>query len=220
MGSWDGHVLLPYSLSSSSKNSSVLGELRASPSFLTDGSIFTSSLPVNAGQALVDLGFQDAPTKQALGDSVLDALRGRVRGGRDVNGCVYPSVAATDEFLFGEDDFSLKLPGSMVDPSLLIDLKLEKLTDHRNSHSSGIARDAPTLSLSESSTPSKRCRIFGVTNQVAYCQVYGCNKDLSSSKEYHKKHKVCELHSKTPKVIVKGVEQRFCQQCSRFVFLF
>ncbi|KAG2322663.1 hypothetical protein Bca52824_015876 [Brassica carinata] len=51
------------------------------------------------------------------------------------------------------------------------------------------------------------------------CQVYGCNMDLSSSKDYHKRHRVCETHSKTSVVIVNGIEQRFCQQCSRFHFL-
>ncbi|XP_010523498.1 PREDICTED: squamosa promoter-binding-like protein 6 [Tarenaya hassleriana] len=51
------------------------------------------------------------------------------------------------------------------------------------------------------------------------CQVYGCDKDLSCSKNYHRRHRVCELHSKKPKVMVNGVERRFCQQCSRFHLL-
>ncbi|KAK3152118.1 hypothetical protein QOZ80_2BG0154650 [Eleusine coracana subsp. coracana] len=34
--------------------------------------------------------------------------------------------------------------------------------------------------------------------------------------EDHRKHKVCEAHSKSPKVVVAGLERRFCQQCSRF----
>ncbi|KAF5730209.1 squamosa promoter-binding-like protein 6 isoform X2 [Tripterygium wilfordii] len=62
-------------------------------------------------------------------------------------------------------------------------------------------------------------RVSGVNSHIAYCQVYGCGRDLSSSKDYHKRHKVCEVHSKTAKVIVKGIEQRFCQQCSRFHLL-
>ncbi|KAJ3678265.1 hypothetical protein LUZ60_002068 [Juncus effusus] len=49
-----------------------------------------------------------------------------------------------------------------------------------------------------------------------YCLVEGCNADLSKSRDYHRKHKVCETHSKTAVVIVGGKEQRFCQQCSRF----
>ncbi|TYJ41096.1 hypothetical protein E1A91_A04G185600v1 [Gossypium mustelinum] len=55
--------------------------------------------------------------------------------------------------------------------------------------------------------------------QTPQCQVYGCNKDLSSSKDYYKRNKVCEIHSKTAKVIVNGNEMRFCQQCSRFHLL-
>lgn len=50
----------------------------------------------------------------------------------------------------------------------------------------------------------------------SYCQVEGCKIDLSSAKDYHRKHKVCEAHSKAPKVVVAGLERRFCQQCSRF----
>ncbi|KAJ1277850.1 hypothetical protein BS78_04G034700 [Paspalum vaginatum] len=50
----------------------------------------------------------------------------------------------------------------------------------------------------------------------SHCQVEGCKIDLSSAKEYHRKHKVCEAHSKAPKVVVAGLERRFCQQCSRF----
>ncbi|XP_062224102.1 squamosa promoter-binding-like protein 3 [Phragmites australis] len=52
--------------------------------------------------------------------------------------------------------------------------------------------------------------------QNSYCQVEGCKIDLSSAKDYHRKHRVCEAHSKAPKVVVAGLERRFCQQCSRF----
>ncbi|KAK8960152.1 Squamosa promoter-binding-like protein 16 [Platanthera guangdongensis] len=51
------------------------------------------------------------------------------------------------------------------------------------------------------------------------CLVDGCINDLSSCREYHRRHKVCEVHSKTPIVLVGGQEQRFCQQCSRFHLL-
>uniref|UniRef100_A0A0C9QX43 TSA: Wollemia nobilis Ref_Wollemi_Transcript_2011_1782 transcribed RNA sequence n=1 Tax=Wollemia nobilis TaxID=56998 RepID=A0A0C9QX43_9CONI len=52
--------------------------------------------------------------------------------------------------------------------------------------------------------------------QPPRCQVEGCNVGLANAKEYHRRHKVCEAHSKAPKVFVVGIEQRFCQQCSRF----
>ncbi|CAL9088960.1 unnamed protein product [Musa acuminata var. zebrina] len=48
------------------------------------------------------------------------------------------------------------------------------------------------------------------------CQVEGCNVDLTGVKAYYCRHKVCGMHSKSPKVVVAGIEQRFCQQCSRF----
>ncbi|RLN05602.1 squamosa promoter-binding-like protein 14 isoform X1 [Panicum miliaceum] len=48
------------------------------------------------------------------------------------------------------------------------------------------------------------------------CQVEGCNVDLTGAKTYHCRHKVCAMHSKAPLVVVNGIEQRFCQQCSRF----
>ncbi|XP_073283667.1 squamosa promoter-binding-like protein 9 [Primulina huaijiensis] len=48
------------------------------------------------------------------------------------------------------------------------------------------------------------------------CQVEGCNVDLSDVKAYYSRHKVCGVHSKSLNVIVAGLEQRFCQQCSRF----
>ncbi|XP_068656450.1 squamosa promoter-binding protein 1 [Aristolochia californica] len=48
------------------------------------------------------------------------------------------------------------------------------------------------------------------------CQAEKCAVDLSEAKRYHRRHKVCEHHSKAPVVLVGGLRQRFCQQCSRF----
>lgn len=101
----------------------------------------------------------------------------------------------------------------------LIDLKLGRFGDHRDGIGTPFSKGTTILSSSGSSTPSKRVRSSAVHSQIAYCQVYGCNKDLSGCKDYHKRHKVCEVHSKTSKVIVNGIEQRFCQQCSRFHLL-
>ncbi|XP_042021273.1 squamosa promoter-binding-like protein 6 isoform X2 [Salvia splendens] len=66
---------------------------------------------------------------------------------------------------------------------------------------------------------AKRAKLTNLQSLVPTCQVFGCNKDLSSSKDYHKRHRVCDLHSKTAVVIVNGIRQRFCQQCSRFHLL-
>ncbi|XP_072970490.1 uncharacterized protein [Typha angustifolia] len=54
------------------------------------------------------------------------------------------------------------------------------------------------------------------------CQAEGCKADLSGAKHYHRRHKVCEFHSKAAVVFVAaagGLQQRFCQQCSRFHLL-
>jgi hypothetical protein len=39
--------------------------------------------------------------------------------------------------------------------------------------------------------------------------VDGCKADLSKCRDYHRRHKVCETHSKTPIVVVTGREMRF-----------
>uniref|UniRef100_A0A7C9CUU7 SBP-type domain-containing protein n=1 Tax=Opuntia streptacantha TaxID=393608 RepID=A0A7C9CUU7_OPUST len=48
------------------------------------------------------------------------------------------------------------------------------------------------------------------------CQAEQCTADLTEAKRYHRRHKVCEFHAKAPSVLVSGLRQRFCQQCSRF----
>ncbi|KAK7359372.1 hypothetical protein VNO77_01329 [Canavalia gladiata] len=80
--------------------------------------------------------------------------------------------------------------------------------------------DSKNLSFSKdpisSFSTGKKCKSNGQNVQYPRCQVEGCGLDLSSAKDYHRKHRVCESHSKSPKVVVAGVERRFCQQCSRF----
>ncbi|XP_027153036.1 squamosa promoter-binding-like protein 16 [Coffea eugenioides] len=63
---------------------------------------------------------------------------------------------------------------------------------------------------------SKRAKAPGNVTQMAHCLVDGCNADLSQCRDYHRRHKVCEHHSKASKVTIGGRELRFCQQCSRF----
>ncbi|XP_018464022.2 squamosa promoter-binding-like protein 3 [Raphanus sativus] len=54
------------------------------------------------------------------------------------------------------------------------------------------------------------------TSSIGACQVERCTADMSRAKQYHKRHKVCEVHAKAPVVRIFGLGQRFCQQCSRF----
>ncbi|XP_028771332.1 teosinte glume architecture 1-like [Neltuma alba] len=75
------------------------------------------------------------------------------------------------------------------------------------------------MSNSKSSSCSgapKRKRVHHKSPEKAQCSVDGCNFDLGNCREYHRRHRVCQPHSKTSCVLVKGQEQRFCQQCSRF----
>ncbi|CAH8391492.1 unnamed protein product [Eruca vesicaria subsp. sativa] len=105
------------------------------------------------------------------------------------------------------------------------DLKLGRNIGHSSSSSSAFGNAEQVISLSKlkesaseasrnSSGSSKRTR--GNNNQIPICLVDGCDSDFSNCREYHKRHKVCDVHSKTPVVTISGHKQRFCQQCSRF----
>lgn len=66
--------------------------------------------------------------------------------------------------------------------------------------------------------PSKKgSTIGGGTSSMKTCQAEKCSVDLSDAKAYHRRHKVCEQHAKAQVVLVAGIRQRFCQQCSRFI---
>jgi hypothetical protein len=65
----------------------------------------------------------------------------------------------------------------------------------------------------------KKSRVAGGgSSSRAFCQVEDCRADLNNAKDYHRRHKVCEIHSKASKALVGNAMQRFCQQCSRLVF--
>ncbi|KHN09887.1 Squamosa promoter-binding-like protein 12 [Glycine soja] len=62
----------------------------------------------------------------------------------------------------------------------------------------------------------KKTKLTASTSSRAVCQVEDCRADLSNVKDYHRRHKVCDMHSKATQALVGNVMQRFCQQCSRF----
>nr|XP_043638734.1 squamosa promoter-binding-like protein 1 [Erigeron canadensis] len=62
----------------------------------------------------------------------------------------------------------------------------------------------------------KKSKVGGGASNRAVCQVDDCHTDLTGAKDYHRRHKVCNSHSKATKALVGNVMQRFCQQCSRF----
>lgn len=88
-----------------------------------------------------------------------------------------------------------------------------------------ISQDEETLKLnlgggcgSVNNRANKRVRSGSPSGTPSYpmCQVDNCKEDLSKAKDYHRRHKVCEAHSKASKALLGNQMQRFCQQCSRF----
>lgn len=63
----------------------------------------------------------------------------------------------------------------------------------------------------------ERSYIAAAPPGVPRCQVEGCEVVLVNAKDYHRRHKVCEMHAKAPRVVLLGTQQRFCQQCSRSI---
>ncbi|XP_052183320.1 squamosa promoter-binding-like protein 18 [Diospyros lotus] len=103
--------------------------------------------------------------------------------------------------------------GEMIKGEFSVDLKLGHMVTERAEISP--APRAQKMELLPASS-SKRPRAVGNGIQAASCLVDGCREDLSNCKEYHRRHKVCEKHSKTSEVTIGGFKKRFCQQCSRF----
>nr|QGZ12972.1 SPL12 [Lycium barbarum] len=98
----------------------------------------------------------------------------------------------------------------------LTGLKLGKRTFESNSGGSSVKLPSISMIPVSSVIAAKKTKSSSQNALIPRCQVEGCNLDLSSAKEYHRKHRACHCHSKFPKVIIGGVERRFCRQCSRF----
>ncbi|KAG2544740.1 hypothetical protein PVAP13_9KG378097 [Panicum virgatum] len=73
--------------------------------------------------------------------------------------------------------------------------------------------------VNEDDRNGKKIRVQGGSSNGPACQVEGCGADLSAAKDYHRRHKVCEMHAKASTAVVGNTVQRFCQQCSRFHLL-
>lgn len=97
----------------------------------------------------------------------------------------------------------------------LIALELGKRTYFEDVSGASNMRNTVRTSIPPDAV-AKKSKSSSLSTESPRCQVEGCNLDLSSAKDYHRKHRVCESHSKCPKVVINGLERRFCQQCSRF----
>ncbi|XP_057983630.1 squamosa promoter-binding-like protein 16 [Malania oleifera] len=110
---------------------------------------------------------------------------------------------------------SSSLGGQSSEGDFSVDLKLGRLDDLRDGFAAKLNTSGTSTVVPSSSGSSKRPRALNGTQNVS-CLVDGCTSDLSNCREYHRRHRVCERHSKTPVVLIGGEERRFCQQCSRF----
>lgn len=91
-----------------------------------------------------------------------------------------------------------------------------KSGDHNLNHDGIILSDGGSL---DGLVKKKKGGSGGSSSGTRCCQGDNCTADLSEAKQYHRRHKVCELHAKAQAVMVAGVHQRFCQQCSRLVII-
>ncbi|KAJ9187369.1 hypothetical protein P3X46_002832 [Hevea brasiliensis] len=170
----------------------------------------------------IDLGFSEMPRKPFNGSNTGMGILGGGEAGIDSSKIEFSSpshIIASNSSLESGSNRSNSLMESNSQDSSLIDLKLGRLADGKEAQNSKFLEERSVVSSASPTFQAKKTRTMSSRSQTPFCQVYGCHKDLSSLKDYHKRHKVCEVHSKTPKVIVNGVEQRFCQQCSRFHLL-
>lgn len=95
-------------------------------------------------------------------------------------------------------------------------LENEELDDEAGSLNLKLGGQVYPISEGDVKT-GKKTKIVGTTSNRAVCQVEDCKADLSRAKDYHRRHKVCDMHSKATRAMVGNVLQRFCQQCSRLV---
>ncbi|KAI4374511.1 hypothetical protein MLD38_012497 [Melastoma candidum] len=198
-----------------SKNCPVSWDLGTQPTSSFGHDMMVSAHGAAASDRLGEMGLQELTARQfPYGNVVSNRLDG-VKGTGPVFGTIGPFSGANGS------SSNIAYPAIDADcqDSLRIDLKLGRFLPDMDSRNPKAPQGVPNFSSPQLAVPQKRNRSGGLNSQVAYCQVYGCHKDLSSCKDYHKRHKICEVHSKTPRVIVDGIEQRFCQQCSRFHLL-
>lgn len=193
------------------------------PTYNFESGALVSDSEVAESVEFLELGIPDLVRKTCRGNQGVEKLNSEVGSG-SCKRAASPSRMVTSNSCFEEVASEPKLSSSAMEAtvkdSLLIDLKLGILADCKDEEDSKLLKYRPDLLCTRPSLLTKKTRKTSSYSQPAFCQVHGCNKDLSSSKDYHKRHKVCDVHSKTTKVIVNGIEQRFCQQCSRLVFFF
>ncbi|KAI5557825.1 hypothetical protein POPTR_018G149900v4 [Populus trichocarpa] len=155
-------------------------------------------------------------SKSSVSPSVDSSLKGGIKTYSTADG--FPGVIIRKDLTRVESTENIpSLGASASSGEPVIGLKLGKRMYFEDICTTSTAKSSSSSIVSTSCTATtKRSRASYPSTQSPRCQVEGCNLDLKSAKDYHRRHRICEKHSKSPKVIVAGMERRFCQQCSRF----
>ncbi|KAI7728972.1 hypothetical protein M8C21_000954 [Ambrosia artemisiifolia] len=158
-----------------------------------------------------NLSASDAANYSSAKSSISASTGSSLKEGKNMSKLVY------GEFIGAEvNGKSSLLEASVCSGEPFMGLKLGKRTYFENNMGSRSNSKISSFSDIPVDATGKKAKSSCQSMPLARCQVEGCDLDLSSAKEYHRKHRVCESHSKCPKVVVSGLELRFCQQCSRF----
>nr|XP_043627042.1 squamosa promoter-binding-like protein 11 [Erigeron canadensis] len=186
----------------------------------TDGFFSLSGVDVGGSRGSgSDVGYKSS-TKSSIsastGSSIInkqESIKVSPGGFGDVSNYTCSKSSNTDQFEIS-CPILLEALGSSSSTEPFIGLRLGKRTYFENTFAA--TSNSKTTSLTTAKKARSSSSSSCLMNPIPRCQVEGCDLDLSSSKEYHRKHRVCENHAKFPRVVVSGLERRFCQQCSRF----
>ncbi|PSR85252.1 Squamosa promoter-binding-like protein [Actinidia chinensis var. chinensis] len=209
---WDWENLALFSGKTIQIPKQVLSSHEIDGEGIESGSLYSSA---GVGFSGSDLGYHSS-SKSSISASADSSLKEGMKTFRTVDGL---SKAYCLEEFSGVGDYGIfsTLGASINSGDPMIGLKLGKRTYFEDMCAASTPKNAsfsviPTFSY----TTAKRSRASYHSAQTPRCQVEECNLDLKSAKDYHRRHRICESHSKSPRVIVAGMERRFCQQCSRF----
>ncbi|MQM09950.1 hypothetical protein Taro_042835, partial [Colocasia esculenta] len=197
-------------------NSNVAGTPRLTQSSewgMENGSIYSSGGGVCSGSEVGN----GCSSKSSLSASIDSAPRAGPRVSMINFETASKDTEKKEEGKVKEIRNTPELTGSVGSVEPLIGLKLGKRTYFEDFYTESNMENQsfPDVPV-PTSTSAKKARVSSQGSQKTRCQVEGCNLDLATAKSYHRKHRVCEGHSKCAVVIVAGQERRFCQQCSRF----
>ncbi|KAJ6363098.1 hypothetical protein OIU78_003306 [Salix suchowensis] len=158
-----------------------------------------------------------ASSKSSVSPSVNSSLKEEIKTYSTTDGFPGDIIKKKDLTRVESTENIPSLGASASPGELIIGLKLGKRVYFEDNCTTSTANSSSSSIISTSCTVTpKRSRASYPSTQSPQCQVEGCSFDLKSAKDYHRKHRICEKHSKSPKVIIADMERRFCQQCSRF----